>query len=61
MMAGDGKAATRAVRVGAMNDIRQGPIRLDKIKVRGRKVIQRMPEVAHQRHALEKNFRHSHG
>ena len=61
MMAGDGKAATRAVRVGAMNDIRQRPIRLDEIKVCGRKVVQRMTEVADQRHALVKNFRHGHG
>src|SRR2546423_14435060 len=57
VVAGDGEAAPRAAARGASDDVCEWAVGLYEVEVGGREVFERMAEVAHERHALEEDFR----
>ena len=61
VVTGNGKAAAGAIRGGAPDNIGQWAVRLNEIEVGRGNVAEFVTEVAHQRDALQKYFRQSHG
>src|SRR5919199_1271041 len=57
VVACDGEAAARAAARGAPDDVRERAVGLYEVEVGGREVFERVAEIAHERHALEENFR----
>src|SRR5438105_1469593 len=57
VVACDGEAAARAAARRAADDVGERAVRLYEVEVGGREVFERVAEVAHQRHALEEDFR----
>ena len=57
MMTGQGKAATRSGGGRSTHDIGERAVMLDKIEVCGRKIGERITEIAHDRDGFQKNLR----